>query len=147
MDISADLTRIALAENGELMELYYESKRDESLVGNIYAGRVVNVMPNLQAAFVDIGVHQDGLVHISRMAERFIKHPSEAVSVGDVVKVWVVDVDQKKKRIAPFNNAGGPRRTLRPHYRRILRHKRVFSQTRINIEFYNIVFLDLENLD
>jgi len=51
-------------------------------------------------AFVDIGVHQDGLVHISRMAERFIKHPSEAVSVGDVVKVWVVDVDKKKKRIA-----------------------------------------------
>ena len=51
-------------------------------------------------AFVDIGVHQDGLVHISRMAERFIRHPSEAVSVGDVVKVWVVDVDQKKKRIA-----------------------------------------------
>ncbi|MBR5289288.1 MAG: RNA-binding transcriptional accessory protein [Clostridia bacterium] len=51
-------------------------------------------------AFVDIGVHQDGLVHISRMAERFIKHPSEAVSVGDVVTVWVVDVDVKKKRIA-----------------------------------------------
>ena len=51
-------------------------------------------------AFVDIGVHQDGLVHISRMAEKFIRHPSEAVSVGDVVKVWVVDVDQKKKRIA-----------------------------------------------
>jgi len=51
-------------------------------------------------AFVDIGVHQDGLVHISRMAEKFIRHPSEVVSVGDVVKVWVVDVDQKKKRIA-----------------------------------------------
>ena len=51
-------------------------------------------------AFVDIGVHQDGLVHISRMAEKFIRHPSEAVSVGDVVKVWVVDVDKKKKRIA-----------------------------------------------
>ncbi|MBQ4266536.1 MAG: RNA-binding transcriptional accessory protein [Clostridia bacterium] len=51
-------------------------------------------------AFVDIGVHQDGLVHISRMADRFIKHPSEAVAVGDVVRVWVVDVDQKKKRIA-----------------------------------------------
>ena len=51
-------------------------------------------------AFVDIGVHQDGLVHISRMADRFIRHPSEAVSVGDVVKVWVVEVDQKKKRIA-----------------------------------------------
>ncbi len=51
-------------------------------------------------AFVDIGVHQDGLVHISRMAERFIRHPSEVVKVGDVVKVWVVDVDEKKKRIA-----------------------------------------------
>ena len=50
--------------------------------------------------FVDIGVHQDGLVHISRIAERFIKHPSEAVAVGDVVTVWVVDVDVKKKRIA-----------------------------------------------
>lgn len=60
MDISADLTRIALAEDGELKELYYESKRDESLVGNVYAGRVANVMPNLQAAFVDIGVGKNG---------------------------------------------------------------------------------------
>ncbi|MBR0464532.1 MAG: RNA-binding transcriptional accessory protein [Clostridia bacterium] len=51
-------------------------------------------------AFVDIGVHQDGLVHISRMAERFIRHPSEVVKVGDVVKVWVVNVDEQKKRIA-----------------------------------------------
>ena len=51
-------------------------------------------------AFVDIGVHQDGLVHVSRMSERFIRHPSETVKVGDVVKVWVVDVDEKKKRIA-----------------------------------------------
>ena len=51
-------------------------------------------------AFVDIGVHQDGLVHISRMAERFIKHPSEVVKVGDIVKVWVISVDEKKKRIA-----------------------------------------------
>ena len=51
-------------------------------------------------AFVEIGVHQDGLVHISRMANRFIKHPSEAAKVGDRVKVWVVEVDEKKKRIA-----------------------------------------------
>ena len=51
-------------------------------------------------AFIDIGVHQDGLVHISRMADRFIKHPSEVVKVGDVIKVWVVSVDEKKKRIA-----------------------------------------------
>ena len=51
-------------------------------------------------AFVDIGVHQDGLVHISRLADRYVRHPSEVVKVGDVVKVWVVEVDEKKKRIA-----------------------------------------------
>lgn len=50
-------------------------------------------------AFVDIGVHQDGLVHISKMADRFIKHPLEVVSVGDVVEVTVLSVDVDKKRI------------------------------------------------
>ena len=49
-------------------------------------------------AFVDIGVHQDGLVHISRICSKFIKHPSEVLSVGDVVTVWVLEVDEKKKR-------------------------------------------------
>lgn len=51
-------------------------------------------------AFVDIGVHEDGLVHISQISNRFIKHPSEAVKVGDIVKVWVLDVDVKRKRIS-----------------------------------------------
>lgn len=50
--------------------------------------------------FVDIGVHQDGLVHISEICDRFIKHPSEILSVGEVVKVKVLDVDEKKKRIS-----------------------------------------------
>jgi len=50
--------------------------------------------------FVDIGVHQDGLVHISQVADKFIRHPSEVVSVGDIVKVLVLDVDEKKKRIS-----------------------------------------------
>ena len=50
-------------------------------------------------AFVDIGVHQDGLVHISQMADRFVKHPLEVVSVGDVVDVTVLSVDLEKKRI------------------------------------------------
>jgi len=49
--------------------------------------------------FVDIGVHQDGLVHISQVANKFIRHPSEVVSVGDVVKVVVLEVDEKKHRI------------------------------------------------
>jgi len=50
-------------------------------------------------AFVDIGVHQDGLVHISQITDRYIKHPSEVLSVGDVVTVWVKEVDEKKHRI------------------------------------------------
>ena len=51
-------------------------------------------------AFVDIGVHQDGLVHISQICDRYLKHPSEVLSVGDVVTVWVKEVDEKKKRIS-----------------------------------------------
>jgi protein Tex len=51
-------------------------------------------------AFVDIGVKQDGLVHISKLTNRFVKHPMEVVSVGDVVTVWVDSVDIKKQRVA-----------------------------------------------
>ncbi len=51
-------------------------------------------------AFIDIGVHQDGLVHISQITNRFIKHPSEVLKVGDIVKVWVLGVDVSKKRIS-----------------------------------------------
>ena len=50
--------------------------------------------------FVDIGVHQDGLVHISQICDRFINHPSDVVKVGDIVKVWVMSVDVQKKRIS-----------------------------------------------
>ena len=51
-------------------------------------------------AFVDIGVHQDGLVHISRISKTFIKHPGDVLKTGDIVKVWVISVDEAKKRIA-----------------------------------------------
>ena len=51
-------------------------------------------------AFVDIGVHQDGLVHISQICSRYIKHPSEAVTVGDIVDVVVLSADPKSHRIA-----------------------------------------------
>ena len=50
--------------------------------------------------FVDIGVHQDGLVHISQITNRFIKHPSELLKVGDIVTVWVLSVDVPRKRIS-----------------------------------------------
>ena len=65
--------------------------------GMVLKGTVRNVIDF--GAFVDIGVHQDGLVHISQMTERFIKHPLEAVSVGDIVEVKVMSVDLKKQRI------------------------------------------------
>ena len=70
----------------------------ESLkVGMELTGTVRNVIDF--GAFVDIGVHQDGLVHISQITNRFIKHPGEVLKVGDVVKVWVLSVDIAKKRI------------------------------------------------
>lgn len=65
--------------------------------GMVMTGTVRNVIDF--GAFVDIGVHQDGLVHISEIADRFIKHPSEVLAVGDVVTVRVKTVDVKKKRI------------------------------------------------
>lgn len=66
--------------------------------GMVLSGTVRNVIDF--GVFVDIGVHQDGLVHISKVCDKFIKHPSEAVRVGDVVKVVVLEVDEKRKRIS-----------------------------------------------
>ena len=66
--------------------------------GMIMDGTVRNVIDF--GAFVDIGVHQDGLVHISQISNKYIKHPMEAVSIGDVVKVKILDVDVAKKRIS-----------------------------------------------
>jgi len=66
--------------------------------GMVLTGTVRNVIDF--GAFVDIGVHQDGLVHISELCDRFVRHPSEVVSVGDTVKVLVLAVDEKKKRIS-----------------------------------------------
>ena len=66
--------------------------------GMTLTGTVRNVVDF--GVFVDIGVHQDGLVHISQVCSKFIKHPSEVVAVGDVVPVVVLDVDEKKHRIS-----------------------------------------------
>jgi uncharacterized protein len=66
--------------------------------GMILTGTVRNVMDF--GAFVDIGVHQDGLVHISRLSDKFVKHPTDIVSVGDIVQVKVLDIDIDRKRIS-----------------------------------------------
>ncbi|MCV3765516.1 Tex family protein [Rhizobium sp. TRM95796] len=77
--------------------------------GMMLEGTVTNVAAF--GAFVDIGVHQDGLVHVSELADRFIKDPHEVVKAGDIVKVRVVEVDAKRKRIALSmkKEASGPR--------------------------------------
>lgn len=66
--------------------------------GMILTGTVRNVSDF--GAFVDIGVHQDGLVHISQMSDKFVKHPLDVVKVGDIVEVKILDVDEKRKRIS-----------------------------------------------
>ena len=64
----------------------------------VLTGTVRNVIDF--GAFVDIGVHQDGLVHISEICDRYIKHPSEELKVGDIVKVKVIGIDKEKNRIS-----------------------------------------------
>ncbi|NLI53755.1 MAG: RNA-binding transcriptional accessory protein [Clostridiales bacterium] len=71
---------------------------EDIVPGMVLTGTVRNVIDF--GVFVDIGVHQDGLVHISEIADRFVKHPSEVVSIGDVVQVLVLGVDVQKKRIS-----------------------------------------------
>ena len=67
-------------------------------MGMTLEGVVTNV--TRFGAFVDVGVHQDGLVHISELAERFVQDPSDVVAVGDVVRVKVLEVDLNRRRIA-----------------------------------------------
>ena len=66
--------------------------------GMVLKGTVRNIMDF--GVFVDIGVHQDGLVHISQMSDKYIKHPLDLVKVGDIVEVKVLSVDLQKKRIS-----------------------------------------------
>jgi uncharacterized protein len=80
--------------------------------GMVLEGTVTNVAAF--GAFVDIGVHQDGLVHVSQLADRFIKNPHEVVKAGDVVKVRVVDVDLKRQRIALSMRRDDGTATARP---------------------------------
>ena len=81
-----------LMRSGDIMDL------KDLKPGMELMGTVRNVIDF--GAFVDIGVHEDGLVHISQMCDRYIKHPLEVVKVGEVVKVWILNVDLKKKRIS-----------------------------------------------
>ena len=71
---------------------------DDLKIGMALEGTVRNVTSF--GAFVDIGLHDDGLVHISKMSKDFVKHPSEILKVGDIIKVYVYDIDKEKERVS-----------------------------------------------
>jgi uncharacterized protein len=73
-------------------------KPSDLLAGMVLEGVVTNIVAF--GAFVDIGVHQDGLIHVSELANTYIKDPSEVVAVGDIVRVKVLEVDTQRRRIA-----------------------------------------------
>ncbi|MCA9011515.1 MAG: S1 RNA-binding domain-containing protein, partial [Planctomycetaceae bacterium] len=73
-------------------------------VGMVIEGAVTNVTKF--GAFVDIGVHQDGLIHVSQLADHFVRDPSEIVAVGDIVKVTVLEIDSERRRIALSRKSG-----------------------------------------
>ena len=94
-------------------------------------------------AFVDIGVHEDGLVHISQMCNKFIKHPLEAVKVGEVVKVRVLEVDLKRNRISLTMKLGGeeekkPNQDRKPRPKREKRENRGFDANKIHNSAFRI---------
>lgn len=100
-DIANELQKPGRDPRDELPQPILRSdvlKIEDIKPGMELSGTVRNVIDF--GAFVDIGVHEDGLVHISQISNKYIKHPSEVLSVGDIVKVKVLDIDLKKKRIS-----------------------------------------------
>jgi len=91
VDVSFDQTRVALLENGELVEVYIERFSNKRTVGNIYKGRVENVLPGMQAAFVDIGLEKNAFLYVKDVIEEFKElynngNKREQISIKDVVK-------------------------------------------------------------
>ncbi|MFA6079620.1 MAG: S1 RNA-binding domain-containing protein, partial [Candidatus Omnitrophota bacterium] len=100
-DIIEELKKPGLDPRDEFTSVEFSSSIndiDDLSIGSVLEGVVTNVT-NF-GAFVDVGVHQDGLMHISRMSEKFVKNPYEIVSVGDRIKVKIVSVDKVLKRIS-----------------------------------------------
>ena len=108
LDIVAELEKPGRDPRDDAPEVVFSRAAlsiEDLEVGMELTGTVRNVVDF--GAFVDIGVHQDGLVHISKMAKRFVKHPSDVVAVGDTVKVWVEKVDRDRGKISLTMVQGG----------------------------------------
>src|SRR3954449_37093 len=102
--------RIAIIEDGLLEELYIERASQESYVGNIYKGRIVNLEPSIQAAFVDFGVGRNGFLHISDVEPQYFRQggfdPGEAMSYGRMADI---DVGDDEPAMAEAAEGGVPR--------------------------------------
>src|SRR5215216_1889629 len=111
--------RIAIIEDGVLEELYLERLSQQNFVGNIYKGRIVNLEPSIQAAFVDFGVGRNGFLHISDVEAQYFRQggydPEDAMSGGRLADFDLGDDDgnggppQAGRRQRPPNRTGRPR--------------------------------------
>ncbi|RYZ51036.1 MAG: S1 RNA-binding domain-containing protein, partial [Proteobacteria bacterium] len=104
-DIAAELIKPGRDPREDGLRLTYSddvAEIEDLKVGMILPGTVTNVT-NF-GAFVDIGVHQDGLVHISELADHFVDDPSKVVSVGEVVQIRVIEVDVQRRRMLPLQH-------------------------------------------
>jgi uncharacterized protein len=113
-DILAQLARPGRDPREDLPPPVFKSgilKLEDLVPGMELTGTVLNVVDF--GAFVDIGMHSSGLVHVSRLADRFIRDPHEVVAVGDIVKVWVVEVDKQRRRVSLSVIPPGSERTGR----------------------------------
>ncbi len=110
-DILAQLTRPGRDPREDLPPPIFKNgilKLDDLAPGMELSGTVLNVVDF--GAFVDIGLHDSGLVHISQLANKFVRDPHEVVSVGDIVKVWVHEIDKTRRRVSLTMIAPGTRR-------------------------------------
>src|SRR5262250_3164659 len=107
--------RIAIMEDGVLEELYVERTSHESYVGNIYKGRIVNIEPSIQAAFVDFGVGRNGFLHVSDVepAPDMAGHGRMATAATAVPKTWNWSTSMSRKCRRPSNRAKKPVRPNR----------------------------------
>ncbi len=114
-DILAQLARPGLDPREDLPPPIFKKgviKLDDLSPGMELAGTVLNVVDF--GAFVDIGLHDTGLVHISQLANRYVRDPHDVVSVGDIVKVWVHEIDKTRRRVSLTMIAPGTQRTAPP---------------------------------
>jgi uncharacterized protein len=114
-DIVAQLSRPGRDPREDLPPPIFKKgviKLDDLTAGMELSGTVLNVVDF--GAFVDIGLHDTGLVHISQLANKYVRDPHEVVSVGDIVKVWVHEIDKTRRRVSLTMIAPGTERTQPP---------------------------------